>query len=266
MGEDVHSCMALTSNDKLRTVRNSDKIYSFEVVCDYVSLMFRRQRCDFGSNEVAFQFFESVVPVQEVAEDIPVTELDNSSSSEEQPLPPAVDFSLTFSPKQWSHWIDMFSSESSQILNDSFCEEDDSPRTQQLKKAVQSQFFVKSLFPVEQKKRKRDNSKTSSPRIFGWTKWGRCDMCFNCLKPCVIWSGPLEGYPVLRCVWVEKTDLRNVHLRNDSRKIAFRLFRSISCTPSTSCGLARDFKQDIRVDRCSFRYQTMHATLRGKTM
>ena len=81
MGEDVHSCMALTSNDKLRTVRNSDKIYSFEVVCDYVSLMFRRQRCDFGSNEVAFQFFESVVPVQEVAEDIPVTELDNSSSS-----------------------------------------------------------------------------------------------------------------------------------------------------------------------------------------
>lgn len=200
MGEDVHSCMALTSNDKLCTVRNSDKIYSFEVVCDYVSLMFRRQRCDFGSNEVAFQFFESVVPVQEVAEDIPVTELDNSSSSEEQPLPPAVDFSLTFSPKQWSHWIDMFSSESSQILNDSFCEEDDSPRTQQLKKAVQSQFFVKSLFPVEQKKRKRDNSKTSSPRIFGWTKWGRCDMCFNCLKPCVIWSGPLEGYPVLRCV------------------------------------------------------------------
>ena len=93
-----------------------------------------------------------MVPVQEVAEDIPATELDNSSSSEEQPLPPAVDFSLTFSPKQWSHWIDMFSSESSQILKSSFCEEDDSPRTQQLKKAVQSQFFAKSLFPLEKTK------------------------------------------------------------------------------------------------------------------
>ena len=200
MGGDVHSCMAFTSKDKLCTVTNCDKIYSFDVVCDYVSLMFKRQRCDFGSHEVAFQFLKSVVPAQEVAEDIPATELDNSSSSEEQPLPPAVDFSLTFAPKQWSHWIDMFSSESSQILKSSFCEEDDSPEHSNSKRRFKVIFLPSPCFLWKKSKRKRDNSKSSSPRIFGWTKWGRCDMCFNCLKPCVIWSGPLEGYPVLRCV------------------------------------------------------------------
>ena len=93
MGGDVHSCMAFTSETNCACrVTNCDNIYSFNVVCDYVSVMFRRQSCFFGSHEVAFRFFDDVVFVKEVAEEIPATELDNSSSSEEEPLPPAVDF------------------------------------------------------------------------------------------------------------------------------------------------------------------------------
>lgn len=38
---------------------NFYNIYPFDIVCDYMSVMFRRQRCDFNSGQVAAFFLES---------------------------------------------------------------------------------------------------------------------------------------------------------------------------------------------------------------
>ena len=62
------------------------------------------------------------------------------------------DWTHRFSEKNWGHWIDVFGETVQETMQEPFSLQD-SPRTQHLKSAVQSQFFAMSLVHSS-----RDNS------------------------------------------------------------------------------------------------------------
>lgn len=135
-------------------------------------------------------------------EQIPPTQLDSDSSTNEDEGM-HVDFTEKMSPSQWSTWITVYGSEAKTLLHEE-CTGQDSPRSRELKTAVQAQFFAWSLRAKKDETMQMSGthlaSARSKKRSFRLhTKYGRCEICCGAKSPRLFWRGPQEGLVSLRC-------------------------------------------------------------------